>query len=130
VKISKDIFLGRTPRWWKRYERIRCARLRHDFELPLPSWDGTTSSAKSQKLFRREGHFQLFSTLSIGHKELPGFQRVISRPFPAKRYRGSNRQDLVFVRPPDAGKDFRVSINTVCYEVSACSDQDHAYSHV
>ena len=26
---------------------------------------------------------------------------------------GSNRQDLVFVRQPDAGKDFRVNINTV-----------------
>jgi hypothetical protein len=40
---------------------------------------------------------------------------VISHPFPAKRYKRSNRQDLVFVRPPDAGKDFRVSINTVWY---------------
>jgi hypothetical protein len=46
--------------------------------------------------------------LSIGHKQLPGFQREISHPFPAKRYGGSTRQDLVFVRPPDAGKDFRV----------------------
>jgi hypothetical protein len=51
--------------------------------------------------------------LSIGHKQLPSFQRVISRPFPAKRYRGSNRQNLVFMRPPDAGKDFRVRFNTV-----------------
>ncbi len=68
-----------------------------------------------QKSVRREGHFQLFSALSIGHKQLPGFQRVISRPFSVKRYRGSNRQDLVFVRPPDACKDFRVSINTVWF---------------
>ncbi len=68
---------------------------------------------QSQKSVRREGYFQLFSVLSIWDKQLPGFQRVIPRPFPAKRYRGSNRQDLVFVRPPDAGKDFLVSINTV-----------------
>ncbi len=40
---------------------------------------------------------------------------MISRPFPGKKYRGSNRQDLVFARPPDAGKDFRVSINAVWY---------------
>jgi hypothetical protein len=70
---------------------------------------------QSRKSVRREGHFQLFSVLSIGHKQLPGFQRVISHPFPAKRYKRSNRQDLVFVRPPDASKDFCVSINTVWY---------------
>ncbi len=70
---------------------------------------------QSRKSVRIERHFQLFSVLSIGHKQLPGFQRVISRPFHAKRYRGANRQDLVFVRPPDAGKDFPVSINTVWY---------------
>ncbi len=64
---------------------------------------------------KRVGHFQLFSVPFIRHTQLPGFQRVISRPFPAKRYRGSNLQDLVFVRPPDASKDFRVSINTVWY---------------
>ena len=70
---------------------------------------------QSRNSVRREEHFQLFSALSIGYKQLPGFQRVISGPFPAKIYRGSNRQDLVFVRPPDAGKDFPVSINTVWY---------------
>ncbi len=42
-------------------------------------------------------------------------QRVISHLFPAKRYKWSNRQDLVFVRPPVACKDFRTSINTVWY---------------
>ena len=55
---------------------------------------------QSRKSVRREGQFQLFSVLSIGHKQLPGFQRVLS---------------LVFVRPPDAGKDFRLSINSVWY---------------
>jgi hypothetical protein len=70
---------------------------------------------QSQNSVRREGHFQLFSALSIGHMQLAGFQQVISHPFPCKRYRGLNRQDLVFVRPPDAGKDFRVSIYTVWY---------------
>ncbi len=70
---------------------------------------------QSRNSVRRQGHFQLFSVLYIGHKQLPGFQRVISRPFQGKGYRGSNRQDLVVVRPPDAGKDFRVSINKVWY---------------
>ena len=70
---------------------------------------------QSRKSVRREGQFQLFSVLSIGHKQLPGFQRVLSHPFSNKRYRKINRQDLVFVRPPDAGKDFRLSINTVWY---------------
>ncbi len=70
---------------------------------------------KSWKSVKRGGQFQLFSVLSIGHTQLPGFQRLISRPCPAKRNGGSNRQDLVFVRPPDAGKNFRVSINTVWY---------------
>ncbi len=68
---------------------------------------------QSRKSVRREEHFQLFPVLSIGHKRLPGFQRVISHPFPAKRYKQSNHQDLVFVSPPDAGKDFRWSNNTV-----------------
>ena len=67
---------------------------------------------QSRTLVRREGQFQLFCVLSIGHKQLPGFHRVVAHLFPAKR---SNRQDLVFVRPFDAGKDFRESINTMWY---------------
>ena len=70
---------------------------------------------QSQKSVRRVGQFQLYSVLSIGHTHLPGFQRVLSHPFSNKKYRSTNRQDLVFVRPPDAGKDFRLSINTVWY---------------
>ena len=70
---------------------------------------------QSRSSVRRVGQFQIFSVLSIGHTTLPGFQRILSFPFSVKRYRTTNRQDLVFVRPPDAGKDFRVSINTVWY---------------
>ena len=70
---------------------------------------------QSQSSVRRVGQFQLYSVLSIGHTHLPGFQRVLSHPFSTKKYRSTNRQDLVFVRPPDAGKDFRLSINTVWY---------------
>ena len=70
---------------------------------------------QSRSSVRRKGHFQIFSVLSIGHTTLPGFQRILSFPFSVKRYRKTNRQDLVFMRPPDAGKDFRVSINTVWY---------------
>ena len=61
------------------------------------------------------GQFQLYSVLSIGHTHLPGFQRVLSLFFFSKRYRSTDRQDLVLVRPPGAGKDFRLSINTVWY---------------
>ncbi len=61
----------------------------------------------------RIGRFQLHSTLSIGHKELPGFQRVLCHPLSIKRYRGGGgRQDLVFARPPGA-RDFRLSLDTV-----------------
>ena len=70
---------------------------------------------QSQKSVRRVGQFQLYYVLSIGQTHLPGFQRVLSHPFSIKRYRSTNRQDLIFVRPPDAGKDFRLSINTVVY---------------
>ena len=62
---------------------------------------------QSRSSIRRVGQFQSFSVLSIGHMQL--------LPFSFKRFRKTNRQDLVFVRPPDACKDFRVSINTEWY---------------
>ncbi len=71
-----------------------------------------TQSRKPESV-RREGHFQLFSVLQIGHKQLPDTQRVPSHFFPDKRYRRTNSQDLVFVLPPGASKDFRISINRV-----------------
>lgn len=67
-----------------------------------------------RKSAKRIGHFQLHAALSIGHKELPGFQRVLCHPFTDKRYRAGNRQDLVFVRPPGV-RDFRLSIDTVWF---------------
>ncbi len=70
---------------------------------------------RTQKSVRIVGQFQLYSVLSIGHTHLPGFQRALSHPFSIKRYRSANRQDLVFVLPPDACKDFRLSINSVWY---------------
>jgi hypothetical protein len=34
-----------------------------------------------RKSAKKIGHFLLHSTLSIGHKELPGFQRVLCHPY-------------------------------------------------
>lgn len=48
----------------------------------------------------RTGHFCLFNCLVIGHSKHPGVQRVYCDPFPKKLFHGSNRQDLVFIRPP------------------------------
>ena len=67
-----------------------------------------------RKSAKRIGHFQLHSALVIGHKELPGVQRVLCHPFPGKPFHGGHRQDLVFVRPPGA-RDFRMSIDTVWF---------------
>jgi hypothetical protein len=67
-----------------------------------------------RKSAKRFGHFQLHSGLSIGHKELEGFQRVLCYPFTLKPYRGGNRQDLVFARPPGA-RDFRLSLESVWF---------------
>ncbi len=53
---------------------------------------------QSRSSVRRVGQFQIFSVLSIRHTTLPGFQRILSFPFSFKRYRKTNRQDLVFVR--------------------------------
>ncbi len=72
---------------------------------------------QTQSSVRRVRQFQLYYVLSIGHTHQPGFQRVFSHPFSSKTDRSTNRQDLAFVRPPDAGKDFRLSIqiNTVLF---------------
>ena len=48
----------------------------------------------------RTGHFCLFNCLVICHSKHPGLQRVYCDPFPKKLFHGSNRQDLVFIRPP------------------------------
>ena len=46
------------------------------------------------------GHIHLFKSLLLGHKKYSGVQRISSLPFANKRLKGSNRQDLVFIRPP------------------------------
>ncbi len=50
-----------------------------------------------------QGHFRLFRTLEIGHQVYPGHQRVNCSPF--ETYYGANRQDFVFVRPPEAAAE-------------------------
>jgi hypothetical protein len=70
----------------------------------------TVLSRKSRK---RIGHFQLPTALVIGHKEFPGFQRVLSHPFTGKLFRGEERKDLVFERPPEVNKKTHLSIDTV-----------------
>lgn len=65
---------------------------------------------------KSSGHLRMFSTLLIGHKKYAGEQRVSSWPFKTKQLQGSNRQDMVFVRPPGICKgDFRLSIDSVWF---------------
>jgi hypothetical protein len=73
---------------------------------------------------RREGHLLLHSGLVIGHKEKDGVQRVLSDPFTSqmgrgkaqKRRKAPHRQDLVFVRPPDAAKGgFQLTMDSVWF---------------
>ena len=47
-----------------------------------------------------KGHIALFRSLLIGNLKFPGVQRVQSWPFVGKTLGNSNRQDLVFIRPP------------------------------
>ena len=60
------------------------------------------------------GHIALFRTLLIGNTKFSGAQRVQSWPFAGRGLggsSGSNRQDLVFIRPPgiqDGGFDLRL----------------------
>ena len=53
-----------------------------------------------QKSNTNAGHIILYSTLLIGHIEHPGYMRISSLPFVEKKLRRSNRQDMVFIRPP------------------------------
>jgi hypothetical protein len=67
---------------------------------------------------RREGHLHLYSGLVIGHKEKDGVQRVMSHPFAHKlgATHSPNRQDLVFVRPPDQpASGARLSMESVWF---------------
>ena len=58
----------------------------------------------------------MFSTLLIGHKKYAGEQRVSCWPFKTKQLQKSNRQDMVFVRPPGIRKgEFRLSMDSVWY---------------
>ena len=46
------------------------------------------------------GHIALFRTLLIGNSNFFGVQRIQSWPFAGNKLGSSNRQDLVFIRPP------------------------------
>ena len=46
------------------------------------------------------GHIALFRSLLIGNLNFSGVQRIQSWPFVGKKLGDSNRQDLVFIRPP------------------------------
>ena len=46
------------------------------------------------------GHILLYSTLLIGHTQHAGQIRVSSCPFVLRKLQQSNRQDMVFIRPP------------------------------
>ena len=100
------------------YEKARLEILKNlRVGLKFPVKEGSLTPAQRAKIqahAKRFGHFQLHSVLSIGHKELAGFQRVLCYPFTLKPYRGGNRQDLVFARPPGA-RDFRLSLETVWF---------------
>ncbi len=78
----------------------------------LPLWDFNTANCLlpvclhtlmdtivPRKSVERIGHIQLHSALVIGHRELPGVQRVLCHPFLWKQFHGGHRQDLVFMRP-------------------------------
>ena len=65
---------------------------------------------------KNPGHLRIFSTLLIGHKKYAGEQRVSCWPFKTKQLQLSNRQDMVFVRPPGMPKGtFRLSIDSVWF---------------
>lgn len=58
----------------------------------------------------------MYSTLLIGHKTYAGEQRVASWPFKGKTLQKSNRQDLVFARPPGIDKGgFQLRIDNVWF---------------
>jgi hypothetical protein len=65
---------------------------------------------------KNPGHLRIFSTLLIGHKTYAGEQRVSCWPFKTKQLQLSNRQDMVFVRPPGVRKGaFRLSMDRVWF---------------
>ena len=63
-----------------------------------------------------EGHLRMYSTLLIGHTTYAGEQRVACWPFKGKTLQKSNRQDLVFVRPPGIDKGcFQLRIDNIWF---------------
>jgi hypothetical protein len=47
-----------------------------------------------------QGHIVLYSTLLIGHRKHKGHMRLSSWPFVPRKLQQTNRQDMVFIRPP------------------------------
>ena len=60
------------------------------------------------------GHIVLYSTLLIGHTEHKGHMRVSSWPFVPKKLQQTNRQDMVFIRPPGISDGAICTICTIC----------------
>ncbi len=61
---------------------------------------GRTGPSLTPCVFTYAGHALLYSTLLIGHIQQPGYMRLSSWPFVARKLPVPNRQDMVFVRPP------------------------------
>ncbi len=59
--------------------------------------------------------FSSFLYFHIGISSCQAFNKYSQSLYPTRNIEEQKRQDHVFVRPPDAGKDFRVSISTVWY---------------
>ena len=48
----------------------------------------------------KRGHIVLYSTRLMGHTEHAGQMRIALFPFVPKKLKRTNRQDMVFIRPP------------------------------
>jgi hypothetical protein len=62
------------------------------------------------------GHIVLYSTLVIGHTKHPGHMYVSSWPCVPKKLQQTNRQDMVFIRPPGLSDGvFQLRIDNVWF---------------
>ena len=65
---------------------------------------------------RSRGHINIFFTLLLGHTQYQGHQRIYCFPFPKKKMRTTNSQDMVFVRPPGISSGgFQLRTDNVWY---------------
>jgi hypothetical protein len=62
------------------------------------------------------GHITVFNTLAISHTKHPTEHRISSWLFAVKKWRGSNRQDFVFIHPPGISHgDFELRMDNVWF---------------